>query len=90
VTIPAAVVEEPAPLLVSSTWEIPREQIILQDKIGEGEFGLVCRGWWRRPGHEPILAAIKSLREVSERRSLASEGSRMSRLIHLVFLLGYG
>ena len=55
---------EQSPVLRLDEWEIPRENIVLNRKIGEGAFGAVCGGEviGIRDKGEWVPVAVKSLK----------------------------
>ena len=61
------------------------------DAIGEGKFGLVCKGTWRTPGmRNEVLVAIKSLHDgfpEEATRAFATEACVMVRFVFLIFIL---
>lgn len=55
---------EQSPILHLDEWEIPRENIVLNRKLGEGAFGAVCGGEVMGIGGdgEWVPVAVKSLK----------------------------
>ena len=55
---------EQSPVLHLDEWEIPRENIVLNRKLGEGAFGAVCGGEviGLRGEGEWVPVAVKSLK----------------------------
>lgn len=53
-------------LPIDWSWEFPREQLILGDKVGEGAFGEVLRGEAEEivPGQGTLTVAVKSLKSM--------------------------
>ena len=48
---------------IDRNWQIPREKIeILGEKLGTGEFGIVCKGFYLRRDGTKLPVAIKTLR----------------------------
>ena len=48
---------------IDRNWQIPREKLeILQEKLGSGEFGIVCKGFYLRRNGSKLPVAVKTLR----------------------------
>ena len=48
---------------IDRNWQIPREKLeILEEKLGTGEFGVVCKGFYLRRDGSKMPVAIKTLR----------------------------
>lgn len=48
---------------IERNWQIPREKLeILEEKLGTGEFGVVCKGFYLRGNGSKLPVAIKTLR----------------------------
>ena len=48
---------------IGRNWQIPRERLeILQEKLGTGEFGVVCKGFYLRLDGSKLPVAVKTLR----------------------------
>ena len=63
--------------------EIPRDQLQINEQLGEGEFGLVCKGSWRG---QPC--AIKKLKGVITEDRDSVQYQRL--LMELTILAGIG
>eukprot|EP00039_Didymoeca_costata_P028876 m.22386 g.22386 ORF g.22386 m.22386 type:complete len:736 (-) comp7394_c0_seq1:92-2299(-) len=78
-------------LLNNVSDEIPATELTLRDALGEGEFGTVLGGEWRKKDGSIIKVAVKCLKSEleSDVRSFMDEGARM-RFDHpnVVKLLG--
>eukprot|EP00054_Salpingoeca_dolichothecata_P027791 m.205453 g.205453 ORF g.205453 m.205453 type:complete len:1103 (+) comp26047_c3_seq4:941-4249(+) len=72
--------------------EIPAQQLVLGDKLGEGEFGEVVQGVLQAPGKAPVSVAVKVLKAKGGDQTLAfmTEANSMVTLDHpnIVRLLG--
>ena len=48
---------------IDRNWQIPREKLeILQETLGTGEFGIVCKGFYLRRNGSKLPVAVKTLR----------------------------
>lgn len=48
---------------IDRNWQIPREKLeILQEKLGTGEFGIVCKGFYLRQDGSKLPVAVKTLK----------------------------
>lgn len=48
---------------IDRNWQIPREKLeILEEKLGKGEFGIVCKGFYLRRDGSKLPVAVKTLR----------------------------
>lgn len=48
---------------IDRNWQIPREKLeILEEKLGTGEFGVVCKGFYLRRDGRKLPVAIKTLK----------------------------
>jgi ephrin-B len=65
--------------------EIPRSAIEEQDKMGEGEFGIVYKGQWKLPNEKSLPVAVKTLKSTAsndERIKLLQEAVIMGQFRH--------
>ncbi|XP_062509268.1 insulin-like peptide receptor isoform X2 [Corticium candelabrum] len=75
-------------------WEIKREDVVLENELGNGAFGLVYRGTWQMdPNKKTLDVAVKTLNDNSsnqDRLSFLHEASVMKNFEsdHVVRLLG--
>lgn len=76
-------------------WEFPRSQLIIEQTLGEGEFGRVLRAKARDIGGHPgyTIVAVKTLKEDAREQELAdllSEYNLLKELSHpnVIRLLG--
>ncbi|XP_062508945.1 insulin-like growth factor 1 receptor [Corticium candelabrum] len=73
-------------------WEIKREDVVLENELGSGAFGLVYRGTWQIDNNQ-LDVAVKTLSDMSsdeDRISFLNEASIMKNFEseHIVRLLG--
>lgn len=79
--------------LTLDEWEIPRKNVVLNRKLGEGAFGTVCGGEMMVEGQGWVAVAVKTLKirhSMEEKLDFFSEVGMMKRFMHpnIVPLLG--
>ncbi|KAK7475017.1 hypothetical protein BaRGS_00033764, partial [Batillaria attramentaria] len=79
--------------LTLDEWEIPRKNVVLNRKLGEGAFGTVCGGEMMMEGEGWVAVAVKTLKirhSMEEKLDFFSEVGMMKRFRHpnIVPLLG--
>ena len=84
---------DPMSVLTLDEWEIERENIVMNRKLGEGAFGMVYGGEWCDDHRNWVAVAVKTLKAgstVDEKIDFLSEAEMMKRFSHknIVRLLG--
>lgn len=74
-------------------WEVLRENVVLLEEFGLGNFGMVYRGHLKRSGEEDVEVAIKTIQETAserEKNEFLNEASVMKNFstFHIIRLLG--
>ena len=62
--------------------EIPRSTVIQGGQIGEGEFGVVCRGEWQNKGGVVQQVAVKTLHSEGDKVKFLQEAAAMGQFNH--------
>ena len=62
--------------------EIPHSSVIQKDQIGEGEFGVVCRGEWQNMAGVVQQVAIKMLHNEGDKVKFLQEAAAMGQFNH--------
>ena len=62
--------------------EIPRSTVIQDSEIGEGEFGVVCRGEWQNKAGVVQQVAVKMLHDEEDRTKFLQEAAAMGQFNH--------
>lgn len=70
-------------------WKIPFDQLTIEEKIGEGQFGEVYRGSWHKP-RQTIPIAVKKLCIRQVTKTIEREIEAMKKLNNLYVVSMYG